>query len=119
MDFRSRHDNVTVADTGVPMGGLVDAAATGVKDLAAAIRNKAKAKKAQKISDAGGYFTLTPFQKSLIDVPAYAVSAGTTAQDAKDSPAMDISGGQLKKYLPYIIGVVILVIIFFIVKRKS
>lgn len=119
MDFRSRHDNVTVADTGVPMGGLIDSAATGVKDLAAAIRNKAKAKKAQKISDAGGYFTLTPFQKSLIDVPAYAVSAGTSAQDAKDSEATGVTAGQLSRYVPYIIGVVILVVIFFIVKSKS
>ena len=111
-------NNLTVADTGVPGGGAVDAIASGVKNLATSVRNKAKAKKAQKISDAGGYFTLTPFQKSLINEPDY---AKTTIGAKSDEPIEAIAnqGFEIKKYIPYIIGVVVIIIIYFVVKSKK
>lgn len=41
------------------------------KNIAGSIVKRAKTKKAQKIADAGSYWTLTPYQKSLIGIPAY------------------------------------------------
>jgi hypothetical protein len=66
-----RHDNVTLADTGVPGGATIDQLASTAKNLAAGIRNKAKAKKAQKTADAGNYWTLEQFLKGLIPIPQY------------------------------------------------
>jgi hypothetical protein len=40
-----------------------------IPDVAKWVRDNAKRKKAQKIADAGGYYTLTPYQQSLIDAP--------------------------------------------------
>ena len=139
---------------------------TFVGNTAARIRNKAKAKKAQGIADAGNYWTLTAFQKSLIPIPQYIIDQVSNqginqnavlnlpAQAAGASNATIISklktlsgGGTLntavigdntqvignpaaaepktidaegmKKYLPYIAGVVVLgVLVYFIVKRK-
>lgn len=103
--------------------GEVVTAIEGVGGLAKSIRDKAKAKKAQKISDAGGYFTLTPYQKSLIDIPDYALKQaneqGLNNDQLKDAPPVSITTGQLKNYLPYILGAVGLgLVIYFIVKKK-
>jgi len=103
------HDNLIAEE--------VDGVLSGVKNVAASIRNKAKAKKAQKISDAGGYLTLTPFQKSLIDVPDYILNQGIGAndKDIKNLPA--VMDWQSK--LPLIIGAVLVIgLVYFIVKRK-
>jgi hypothetical protein len=66
-----QHDNLTAAQTGIPGGAVVDSLGSTVKNLAAGIRNKAKAKQAQKIADAGNYWTLRPFLKNLIKIPQY------------------------------------------------
>lgn len=66
-----RHDNVTLADTGIPGGAIADKLGSSVKNLAAGIRNRAKARKAQKVADAGQYWTLRPFLKGLIPIPQY------------------------------------------------
>jgi len=71
MDKMKYSDNVTLADTGIPGGAVADTLASSVKNLAAGIRNKAKAKEAQRITDAGNYWTLRPFLKSLIPIPQY------------------------------------------------
>ena len=109
MDNCGRQDNLIVEAAGevLKAGG----------SLATSIRNKAKAKKAQKISDAGGYLTLTPFQKSLIDVPDYILNQGIGAndKDIKNLPA--VMDWQSK--LPLIIGAVLVIgLVYFIVKRK-
>ena len=103
--------------------GEVDTTLAGIKNIAASIRNKAKAKKAQKISDAGGYMTLTPFQKSLIDVPDYILNqttgTGATADDIKNMPAVNDFGQMIKNNLPAILGfIAVIVVIYFFVKRK-
>jgi hypothetical protein len=109
-------DNLTLEDLNVPGGGAIDAGASGVKGVFVGIRNRAKARKAQKISDDGGYATLTPFQKSLIPVPAYALNnKTTTAQDAIDAPPVV----QMNRYIPYVLGVAVVgILVYFIVKRK-
>jgi hypothetical protein len=112
-------NNLTVADTGLPGGAAIDSIASSGKNLAANIRNRAKAKKAQKISDAGGYNTLTPFQKSLIPVPAYALNKTTpTAQDAKEAEPTAVQTGAMTKFLPYIAGVIILALAFYFFRNK-
>jgi hypothetical protein len=98
----------------------VDVVAGGVKNVLASIRNKAKARKAQKISDAGGYLSLTPFQKSLIDIPDYILNqtagSGATNEDIKNLPA-DTSE-QLKQFLPYIIGAIVIGILLYVILKK-
>jgi hypothetical protein len=76
MDLRS--NNVTGQDVAAQVF-------TFAGNTAARIRNKAKAKKAQGIADAGNYWTLTAFQKSLIPIPQYIidqVSGQGITQDA-------------------------------------
>jgi len=109
-----RQDNLSVISE-------IDQVGAGVKNIAASIRNRAKARKAQKISDGGGYLTLTPFQKSLIDVPDYILNqtagqgAGATEDDIKNLPAVT----DWKAKLPLIIGAVVVIgLVYFIVKRK-
>jgi hypothetical protein len=95
----------------------VDAIGAGLKNIAKGIRDKAKAKKAQKISDSGGYLTLTPYQKSLIDVPDYILNQGIGATDAeiKNLPAVT----DWSQKLPLIIGAVIVLVLLYIVVRKK
>jgi hypothetical protein len=66
MDFSK--DNLSLADTSVPGGAAIDKIASG---LASGIRTSAKTKLAKKVSDSGQYWTLTPYQKSLIQIPQY------------------------------------------------
>lgn len=97
---------------------------TGVKNLASNIRNKAKAKKAQKIADAGGYNTLTPFQKSLIQVPEY-VNANLNKEqttlgneidkeilkiEKKADGELSVTEAKLKKRI--IVGIIIVFVLF-------
>lgn len=141
------HDNVTVADTGIPGGATVDSLASGAKNLLKGIRDKAKAKSAQKVSDSGGYWTLRPYLKSLINIPQYVIDqvagqgiteeavlqlpaqatgssntqiiaalkklSGTSEGgtiNPTGNPALDtqIPEGVLQKYLPFIIGALVL-----------
>jgi len=96
----------------------IDGVLAGGKNILSSIRNRAKAKKAQKISDAGGYLTLTPFQKSLIDVPDYILNqttgSGANANDIKNLPA--VTDWQSK--LPLIIGTVVFLVVVYIVVNK-
>lgn len=69
MDLTQNH--LSLADTGIPGGAVVDSLASTAKNLASGIRNKAKAKSAQKTSDAGQYWTLRSFLKGLIPIPQY------------------------------------------------
>ena len=110
-----RHDNLTLADTGVPAGAAIDSVASGIKDIAANIRNRAKAKKAQAISDAGGYNTLTPFQKSLIPVPPYALNTETPT--AADAVAAEPVGG-IRAMLPWLLGAAVVGFIIFMIVRR-
>ena len=130
-----QHDNIDIAKIGEAAGQVLKAGS----GLAKGIRDKAKAKKAQKISDAGGYFQLTAYQKSLIPVPDYArVQAQATGNIVNGSPEqpvindagqVDIAqapalpatdeqvGMKLKQYLPFIlIGGAL---IFFLILRKK
>lgn len=77
---------------------------------------------AQKISDSGGYLTLTPEQKSLIPVPSYILmqEKNKALQNANPLP---MTSGQMvekvKNYLPYIIGsIVLIIIVVLLIKRK-
>jgi len=101
----------------------VDAVGAGIKNVAASIRNRAKARKAQKISDGGGYMSLTPFQKSLIDVPDYILNqtqgTSATAEDIKNMPAVNNIGAMIKNNLPAILGfIAVIAVIYFVVKKK-
>lgn len=60
------NDNFGVED----VGKIVE----GAKGLAKSVTDRAKAKKAQKTSDAGGYWQLRPYLKSLIPIPNYVVT---------------------------------------------
>lgn len=106
----------------------------GVVKTASDIRHSllvnAKRKKAQKISDQGGYNTLTAYQKSLIPVPEYAKTqaqtiaaatgqaAATVEQELKEAAPSDISTGQVKKYLPYIVGILAIGLIVWSLSKK-
>jgi hypothetical protein len=106
-----------------PGGAIIDEAANLLKNSAKNIRDRAKAKKAQAISDAGGYMTLTPYQKSLIDIPPYILNQtqGTTAtaEDIKNMPAVNDFGQMIKNNLPVILGfIAVIAVIYFVVKKK-
>jgi hypothetical protein len=112
------HDNLSAGDV---LGTVLSIRETVIV--------KAKRKKAQKISDAGGYVTLTAYQKSLIPMPDYAKTQAQTVaaatgqaaaavqQQLKDAPALDPQTGQLKKYAPYIIGAVVLFAVVYYVSK--
>lgn len=111
-------NNLTANDIVPGVGGAIDKGASAAKSVVVNIRNRAKAKKAQKISDAGGYNTLTPFQKSLIPVPSYALNSKTpTAEEAKNAEPSAVTTGAATPYLPYIIGVVILAAVIYFIKK--
>ena len=74
MELGTGQDHLSLADTGIPGGADVDKLASSLKNISAGIRNKAKAKKAQGIADAGNYWTLSQFQKGLIPIPQYIVT---------------------------------------------
>lgn len=152
-------DNLTLADTGIPGGGTVDKLASTVKNLAAGVRNKAKAKAAQKTADAGQYWTLRPFLKSLIPIPQYIITQvagqgisenailqlpeqGVGSSNTQIIAALKQMSGSgnstninptgneilnepdenselnIKKYLPYIIGIAILGLIIYFATKK-
>jgi len=151
------HDNLTLDETGIPAGALIDDLASNAKNLIVNIRNNAKAKAAQKVSDNGQYWTLREHLKGLIPIPQYIIDQvagqGITESAIKKLPAQsagasnsliimqlkDISGtlaggeinptgnttpgyGMLpmtiQKYIPYIIGVIILVGIIYLISKK-
>lgn len=107
---------------------------TGVKKVSANVRNKAKAKKAQKIADAGGYNTLSGFQKSLIADPNLTNSAPLTKTEQalaadvdkvvtdlekKESGESPVSNDKMKKIIiiaVVVVGVVLLA--WFFLKKK-
>jgi hypothetical protein len=107
--------------------GLAGTAVSLVTGLRESIITKAKRKKAQKISDAGGYFTLSAYQKSLIEIPEYAkkqmATQGTEPAKIQATDALPIQAGQvgssIKVYLPYIIGAVVLGVVIYFVAKKS
>ena len=87
---------------------------------------------AQKISDAGGYLTLTPEQKALIPVPEYIKAqaqsisqqygGAATVDDLVNAKPIPATAGQLveklKAYLPHIlIGTVVIWMLFKFVKK--
>lgn len=101
----------------------VDATAAGIKNIAKSIRDRAKAKKAQKISDNGGYMTLTPYQKSLIDIPDYILNqtqgTSATADDIKNMPAKNDLGQLIKDNLTTIIIIIVVgVLVYVLIKKK-
>jgi hypothetical protein len=128
-------DNLTASDVLGSKGAALDTAGTAAKKLLGNIRNKAKAKKAQKISDAGGYATLSAFQKSLIPVPAYINQQAQTVAASSKTPAaavidkmktsepIPVSDAQkanlFKQYLPYLIVVIVIgaLLYFFVIKK--
>jgi hypothetical protein len=166
-------NNLSVAETGLPMGATVDKVASA---LAHGIVTNAKTKKAQKAAENGQYWTLDPYDKSLIQIPQYIINQvsgqgisyyavlqlpaqgtgssntqiiealkiltknpnllGVTGQAAKpesqgviggaaaslpkSAGIISSTGENIKKYLPYIIGgLLVVIIIYFIVKRKK
>lgn len=60
-----------LVEDAITVGKTLTSAAT---NLAKGIRDKAKAKEAQKIADAGNYWTLRPYLKSLIPIPQYIIN---------------------------------------------
>ena len=99
----------------------------GAAKVRKALLERAWRKKSQAISDAGGYATLSKYEKSLIKMPEYAkvaaAAAGVNANVVENSGAIPATNAQLmdkvKNYLPMIIGVVVIgVIIYMIVKKK-
>lgn len=96
-----QHDNLGVED--------ITKVVQGVGDIRHSILVKAKTKKAQKISDAGGYLTLSAYQKSLIPVPAYVTAANIPAETAKAAEPIPATDAQVmakaKSNLPLILAV--------------
>jgi hypothetical protein len=103
---------------------LVDVA--GIVNTAENIRHsilvKAKTKKAQKISDAGGYLTLSPYQKTLIPIPEYVKAANIPADVAQKSEPIPATEAQVaakaKNYLPYILGLIGIGIVVYLISKK-
>jgi len=62
----TKSDNIDVA-------GAVKTLASTAGNMAKGIRDRSKAKKAQKTADAGNYFTLNAYAKTLIPIPGYVV----------------------------------------------
>lgn len=139
MDLSNKNDSLDFSAIAEQAGKV--AGAIKSSGIIKSVRDKAKAKKAQGISDSGGYFNLTAYQKSLIPVPDYAktqaaasgnVVSGDSNQpvindagqvDVAQAPALPATdeqmGAKIKAYLPYIIAVIaIVVIVFFVIKRK-
>jgi hypothetical protein len=87
MEQENHVDWTQVAQT----AGKVAQSAPGVMKN---IRDKAKQKEAQKISDAGNYFTLRPYLKSLIAIPDYVktmvANQGITQQAVLDLEAQGV-----------------------------
>lgn len=80
---------------------------------------------AQKISDAGGYLTLTPEQKALIPVPGYIntqAANGANITDLQAAPPIPATSGQIiqkiKNYLPWILGAVGLGLVVYFTSKK-
>jgi len=116
-------DNSEQRDDLLSLGEIV----SGAGKVRKALLERAWRKKSQKISDAGGYATLSKYEKSLIKMPEYAkvaaAQAGINAQVVENAPAIPATtaqlGEKLKQYLPMIIGIVVIgAIIYFIVKKK-
>lgn len=134
-----RYDNVDAGKI-AEVGGKVLSAVQG-SGIIKSVRDKAKAKKAQKISDAGGYFNLTGYQKSLIAVPDYAktqaAAAGNVVSGNPNQPVVNASGqidiaqapalpatdeqlkAKLKQFMPFILGGIFLVVIIFYFKKSN
>jgi hypothetical protein len=79
--------------------------------LAKTIRDNAKRKKAMKIANAGGYYTLTDYQKSLIGYRNPALY-GTITDESLDSPAIPLPSPAV------IILVAVLIILYQVVKDR-
>lgn len=151
VEFKKDHlaeDVITVGKSLVSSAG----------NLAKGIRDKAKAKAAQKTADAGGYWTLRPYLKSLIPIPQYIItqvsgqgiteyavlqlpaqqtgasntqiitalkqlsgSGGTGATNVNPTGNTAIGGEapatDLKKFLPYVLVLVVLVVLYYIIKK--
>jgi len=73
-----------------------------------AIRDRAKAKKALAIAQAGGYNTLTPYQKSLI-----------SQSSGGDYYATPENAGQSLDFTSILIFLVIGVVLFLLLRRKT
>lgn len=101
------------------------------KPVPKSTEDKARAE-AQKISDAGGYLTLTPEQKALIPVPEYIKAqaqsisqqygGAATVDDLTTAKPIPATAGQLaeklKAYLPHIlIGAVVVWLLVKFVKK--
>lgn len=172
-------NHLSVADTGIPGGELIDKVAS---ELGHNLLVSAKSKFAQKTADKGNYWTLRSYLKNLIKIPQYIIDqvkgqgityyailqipaqgigasntqiinllkqvsgqgdilhADPKSQAAKPESQMTVgSDGQpeltkasdgilnalpmtktFKKYLPYIIGIVLFgIIVYLIVKYKK
>lgn len=134
-------DNLTLASAGVPGGAIADTLASSLKGLAGNIRNKSKLKTAQANLAAGRLNDINSFSVNLL------IGAGVRPEVYTKIPAFindpanakliaDLAGGDkgiiiaknadgtspaqfdIKKYIPYIIGVIVIgVLIYFIVKK--
>lgn len=156
-NFTAVQKSDNLVDDAITVGKTLISTAT---NLGKGIRDKAKAKEAQKAADAGQYWTLRPYLKSLIPIPQYIINQvagqGITeyavlqlpAQSAGSSNSQIIaalkqmsgsgagstsinptgnavatdettnSGFDIKKYVPYIAGAIILgLIVYFITKK--
>lgn len=120
------------AEAVVAMANKVGTITTGVLGLAKNVRDKAKAKKAKQIADGGGYSTLTPYQKSLLqtyyNVPVTGeelalgndIDKDISKLEKKEAGESPVSKDSIKKI---IIGVVIVAVViaigwFFMKKKK-
>ena len=100
---------------------------SGAGKIRTALLERAWRKKSQAISDAGGYATLSRYEKSLIKMPTYAKeaakAAGINSNVLENSEAIPATTSQLmakvKNNLPLILGIVIVgFIIYYFVKKK-
>lgn len=156
MDLQTvEHDNLV--DDVITTGKTLVSTASNITK---GIRDKAKAKAAQKTADSGQYWTLRPYLKSLIPIPQYIINqvagqgiteyavlqlpeqtvgannteiiqklkslSGTGGAGATSNvnPTGGVIGGEtpegvdIKKYIPYIIGALILgIAVYFLTKK--
>lgn len=126
-------DNLNIAEVAGKVVGALPKIVTGVKSVAANVRNKAKAKKAQKIADAGGYNTLSAFQKSLIADPnlvnstlsaseqslAVDIDKAVSELEKKEAGETSVTESKLKKIIIIVVSVVAVILVaWFFLKKK-
>jgi len=130
---KERHDNVTLADTGLPAGGAIDSLASSLKNFAGSIRHKAQLKKAIENIMKGNLAgldgaALDRLAEAGVDpalynkAPAYIARYpnGNTAIGTQSPNQVVTTSGEISPTVKYIaMAAGLFIIIYFVMKLKN